>query len=232
MQQNAGSYLLLNYATCLGRPSRPSSGVHKTIVAAFGTDHTICVASFLKGGQRRTVWDCVKYWSILHTDCLNQSLFGHVWSIDQYFTQTVSTSPYLVTFQVLINTSHRLSQPVLIWSRLEYWSILHTDCLNQSLFGHVWSIDQYFTQTVSTSPYLVAFEVLINTSHRLSQSVLIWSRLKYWSMLHTDCLNQSFFGHVWGSSLPRWYDLYQRLQLQFYVLWWCARWTPETCRVI
>ena len=29
---------------------------------------------------------------------------------------------------------------------------------------------------------------------------------------------QSLFGHVSGSWLPRYYDLYQRLQLQFYVL--------------
>ena len=48
MQQYAGIYLLLNYSACFGRPSRPSSGVHKTVVAASGTDHTIWGASFLK----------------------------------------------------------------------------------------------------------------------------------------------------------------------------------------
>jgi len=48
MQMYAGIYLLLNYSTCFGRPSRPSSGVHKTVVAASGTDHTIWRASFLK----------------------------------------------------------------------------------------------------------------------------------------------------------------------------------------
>ena len=41
MRQYADIYLLLNYSTCFGRPSRPSSGVHKTIVAASGRDHTI-----------------------------------------------------------------------------------------------------------------------------------------------------------------------------------------------
>jgi len=41
MQQYAYIYLLLNYSTCFGRPSRPSSGVHKTVVAASGMDHTI-----------------------------------------------------------------------------------------------------------------------------------------------------------------------------------------------
>jgi len=38
MQQYADIYLLLNYSTCFGRPSRPSSEVHKTVVAASGTD--------------------------------------------------------------------------------------------------------------------------------------------------------------------------------------------------
>ena len=41
MQLYTDIYLLLNYCTCFGRPSRPSSGVHKTVVAASGTDHTM-----------------------------------------------------------------------------------------------------------------------------------------------------------------------------------------------
>ena len=48
MQQYADIYLLLNYSTCFRSPTRPSSGVHKTVVAASGTDHTIWGASFLK----------------------------------------------------------------------------------------------------------------------------------------------------------------------------------------
>ena len=48
MQQYADIYLLLNYSKCFGRPSRPSSAVHKTVVAAAGTDHSIWGASFLK----------------------------------------------------------------------------------------------------------------------------------------------------------------------------------------
>ena len=36
MQQHADIYLLLNYSTCFGRPTRPSSGVRKTVVAASG----------------------------------------------------------------------------------------------------------------------------------------------------------------------------------------------------
>ena len=41
MQLYADIYLLLNYSTCFGHPSRPSSGVHKTVVTASGTDHTV-----------------------------------------------------------------------------------------------------------------------------------------------------------------------------------------------
>jgi len=51
MQQYADIYLLVNYSTCFGRPSRPSSGVHKTVVAASGTDHTVWGASFFKHDQ-------------------------------------------------------------------------------------------------------------------------------------------------------------------------------------
>ena len=56
MQQYADIYLLLNYSTCSGRPSRPSSGVHKTVVAACGTDHTIWEASFFKRDQIRAAY--------------------------------------------------------------------------------------------------------------------------------------------------------------------------------
>ena len=54
IQQYADIYLLLHYFTCFGRPSRPSSGVNKTVVAACGTDHTVCGASFFKRDQIRT----------------------------------------------------------------------------------------------------------------------------------------------------------------------------------
>jgi len=38
MQQYADIYLLLNYSTCFGCPSRPSSGVHETVVARWTPD--------------------------------------------------------------------------------------------------------------------------------------------------------------------------------------------------
>ena len=48
MQHQADFYLPLNYCTCFGRPS---SGVHRTVVAASGTDHNIWGVSFL-------IWSC------------------------------------------------------------------------------------------------------------------------------------------------------------------------------
>jgi len=60
MQQYADIYLLLNYSTCFQHPLCPSSGVHKTVAAACGTDHTNREVSFFKHDQ-------------------NESLFGHVW---------------------------------------------------------------------------------------------------------------------------------------------------------
>jgi len=39
---------------CFGHPSCPSSAVHKTVVAASGTDHSIWGARFLKRDQIRT----------------------------------------------------------------------------------------------------------------------------------------------------------------------------------
>jgi len=41
MQQYAGIYLLQNHSTFFGCPSHPSSGVHKTVTAAFGTGRSI-----------------------------------------------------------------------------------------------------------------------------------------------------------------------------------------------
>ena len=39
MQQYAGIYLLQVYSTCFGRPSRPSTRVHKNVTSASGTGH-------------------------------------------------------------------------------------------------------------------------------------------------------------------------------------------------
>jgi len=61
MQQYADIYLLLNKSTCFGRPSRPSSGVHKTVVAASGTDNIIWEASFLE----RNLWSRLRNFCVL-----------------------------------------------------------------------------------------------------------------------------------------------------------------------
>ena len=57
MQRYTDIYLQLNYSTCFGRPSRPSSGVHRTVVAACGTDHIIWGARFVK---RDLIWSRLK----------------------------------------------------------------------------------------------------------------------------------------------------------------------------
>jgi hypothetical protein len=54
MQLHADIYLLLNYSTYLGRPSRPSSEVYKTVAAASGTNHAIWGTSFFKPDQ---IWN-------------------------------------------------------------------------------------------------------------------------------------------------------------------------------
>jgi len=85
MQQYADNYLLLNYSTCFGRPPRPSSGVHKTVVAASGTDHTIWGASFLKHDQIRSI-DRVLIWSRLRK--LAPQI---VWSVPEAATTVLCT---------------------------------------------------------------------------------------------------------------------------------------------
>jgi len=65
IQLYADIYLLLNYSTCFWRPSRPSSGVHKTVVAASGTDRTIWEASFFKRNQIRTLHIFVVFFSVV-----------------------------------------------------------------------------------------------------------------------------------------------------------------------
>jgi len=54
MQEYADIYLLLNHSTCFVCPSHPSSGIHKIVIAASGTDHTIWEASFFQRDQIRT----------------------------------------------------------------------------------------------------------------------------------------------------------------------------------
>jgi hypothetical protein len=57
MQQYAGIYLLPNYSRCFGCPSRPSSGVHKTVTPASDTGQSrIRVTTFLQRGLIRPRW--------------------------------------------------------------------------------------------------------------------------------------------------------------------------------
>ena len=56
MQQYADIYLLQVYSTYFGRPSRPSSGVQKTVTAASGTSHSNGATTFLHHGLIRPYW--------------------------------------------------------------------------------------------------------------------------------------------------------------------------------
>ena len=75
MQQYADIYLLLNYSTCFGPPSRPSSGVHKTVVAASGIDHTVLGASFLKRALKFTFEGACSPDSMICTRGCNYSFY-------------------------------------------------------------------------------------------------------------------------------------------------------------
>ena len=77
MQQYADIYLLLNYSTCFGHPSRLSSGVHKTIVVPSGTDHTMWGISFLKHDQ---IWSR-----------LRKLAYQIVWSVPEAATTVLCT---------------------------------------------------------------------------------------------------------------------------------------------
>ena len=56
IQQYAGIYLLQNYSTCFGRVSHPSSGVHQTVTAAYGTGHSVRATTFRQRGLIRPRW--------------------------------------------------------------------------------------------------------------------------------------------------------------------------------
>jgi len=74
MQQYADIYLLLNYSTRFGCPSRPSSGVHKTVVATSGTDHTVWGASFFRRDHLVTFEEASFPYSMICTRGCNYSL--------------------------------------------------------------------------------------------------------------------------------------------------------------
>ena len=54
MQQYVDIYLLQNYYTCFGVSPHPSSGVLKTVTAAFGTGHNTGTSTSLQHGHTGT----------------------------------------------------------------------------------------------------------------------------------------------------------------------------------
>ena len=59
MQQYADIYLLLNYSTYFGHPSRPSSGVYKTVVAASVLLTQYCAGDKIEKNEMG--WACGAY---------------------------------------------------------------------------------------------------------------------------------------------------------------------------
>jgi len=82
MQQYAVVYLMLNYSTYFGRPSRPSSGVYNTIVAASGTDRAVWGASFLKRDQ-------ISPYLVTFQEAVLLQLVGFIQTISKYGTASV-----------------------------------------------------------------------------------------------------------------------------------------------
>jgi len=76
MQQYADIYLLLNYSTCFGHPLRQSSGVHKIVFAASGTDHTNWEASFFKRDQIRFEEACPPDSTICTRGCIYSFMYS------------------------------------------------------------------------------------------------------------------------------------------------------------
>ena len=85
MQHYADNYLLPNYSTCFGHPSRQSSGMNKTVVTASGTDHTVWGARFLKRDQIRTYFvtfeeACSPYSMICTRGCNCSVIYSWWWA--------------------------------------------------------------------------------------------------------------------------------------------------------
>ena len=185
MQLYADIYLLLNYSTCFGRPSHPSSGVHKTVVATSGTDHTIWGASFFIRDQIRTglgqwVWSTSLVWN---SRCEVPHWFGTVG--EKYFTglgQSVwSTSLVWDSRSEVPHWFETVGEKYFTGLRQSVWStslVWDSRCEVLHWFGTVG--EKHFTglgQSVwSTSLVWDSRCEVLHTD--CPKPVLIWSRLK------------------------------------------------------
>ena len=158
-------YLLQNYCTCFGRPSRPSSGVHKSVVVACGTDHTIWGANVFKRDQIRTDF----FFSML---CCRPLLSRFIPSFENFILVKLTTLA---------------------------WNCWLLRLLSVFLVVYFVASLAYGLGYCNGRPYLVTFKEACFPD----------------SMICTRVCNYSF---MYSSLLPRQYDLYKRLLLQFYVL--------------
>jgi hypothetical protein len=101
MQQYAGIYLLQNHSTRFGCLPHPSSGVHKTVIAASDTGHSICVTTFLQCGLAGHTGGRL-FFSLRYRDMTSCALSWRIY-------KTVSSWDYL-TFNAMLQW---------IWSELK-----------------------------------------------------------------------------------------------------------------
>jgi len=138
MQLYADIYLLLNYSTCFGRPSRPSPGVHKIVFAASGTDHTIWGASFLESDQIRTgtetcTWECITFKTGIHT-CPRRDSNPHSHQASgRRPTRSRGHRDWRLWFLIFVFAKlsvwvvFRLRTPLLLW----FWCTERNDCYTE-----------------------------------------------------------------------------------------------------
>ena len=122
MQQYADIYLLLNYSTCFGRPSRPSSGVHKTLVqivltgerASSNVTFGIWWGKFC---QKHNYKCMVKWWCLLEMEKLHVSAYsGHL----QVLTIFLLKEIYIICLNRISLLARKLSKPENGRYRLKY----------------------------------------------------------------------------------------------------------------
>jgi len=118
MQQYADIYLLLNYSTCFGRTSSPSSGVHEIVVA-----DSVHRNSRLKKSNKMQQYADI-YLLLNYSTCFGRpsrpSSGIHKTLVAVSGTDhTIWGASFFKHDQIRTGWESRLSQPVLNWSRLE-----------------------------------------------------------------------------------------------------------------
>jgi hypothetical protein len=88
MQQYAGIYVLQNRSTCFGCPSHPSSGVHKIVIAASATGHSIWLTIFLQRGLIMPRWR--KFYVLLMIGAMDTRKMWSDFAVNKYLHTAAS----------------------------------------------------------------------------------------------------------------------------------------------